>query len=86
MYNFTNIYILPKDPSLPIKFKFSFYVFQADEYLYGPKYNKISIYISLVGGNLLIFGVIIYLDGHLTVYNIIKGHYQEWKWKRAKLN
>lgn len=56
----------------------SFYVYTLDEYLYGNKYNLISIQISVVGGISLILGVVFYLDGFKTLYNIMK----EWWEKR----
>jgi hypothetical protein len=58
----------------------SFYVYTLDEYLYGNKYNLISIQISVVGGTVLIIGVVFYLDGFLTLYKII----QEWWEKRQR--
>jgi len=43
MYNTTVIWVVPFDNSQPTEFEVSFYVYTLDEYLYGNKYNLISI-------------------------------------------
>ena len=80
MYNKTEIWVVPFDRNQETEFQMSFYVYTLDEYLYGNKYNLISIQISVVGGTVLILGVVFYLDGFLTLYKII----QEWWEKRQR--
>mmetsp|Transcript_17544 Transcript_17544/g.29605 ORF Transcript_17544/g.29605 Transcript_17544/m.29605 type:complete len:213 (+) Transcript_17544:741-1379(+) len=83
MCNTTWIYAVPKDTSIASSsFKFSFNVFQAQEYRYEGKYNKISILISGVGGMILIFSVVLYLDGFRTIYHYVQERRIENKLKK----
>lgn len=71
MYNDTVVWVVPFDRTAETEFEMSFSVYTLEEYLYGNKYNLISINISVVGGTVLILGVVFYLDGFLTLYKII---------------
>lgn len=47
------------------------------EFLYGQKYNKISVYISGYGGIIMIFSVVFYLGGFTKLYNYGKEQIKE---------
>ena len=79
MCNTTEIYFEPIDPSSDHNIEISFWVFQAQEYEYGSKYNIISILISGVGGFILIVLVVIYLDGFTVLYQTFKERQAEAK-------
>mmetsp|Transcript_11039 Transcript_11039/g.16768 ORF Transcript_11039/g.16768 Transcript_11039/m.16768 type:complete len:227 (+) Transcript_11039:582-1262(+) len=72
MCNTTELYVVPLDPSQEHTADFSFWVFQAQEYEYGSKYNIISKLISGVGGLILIITVVFMLDGFSTLYHAIQ--------------
>lgn len=72
MYNTTHIYIVPDEKvNKPEAYtaEFEFNVEQVQEFLYGQRYNKISIYISGYGGAIMIFSVVFYLGGFTKLYN-----------------
>ena len=82
MYNKTFIYIVPEDPTLPSDASFTFNVFQAQAFLYDDKYTGITLYISGIGSIMLVFSVIIYLDGFTVFYKFVKEYIEDRKRKQ----
>lgn len=80
MYNQTHIYIVPdekvKKPDA-YSAEFEFNIQQVQEFLYGQKYNKISVYISGYGGIIMIFSVVFYLGGFTKLYNYVREQIKE---------
>ena len=81
MYNKTFVYIVPQDPQVPSSAQFTFNVFQAQAFLYADKYTKITLFISGIGSIMLIFSVIVYLDGFTVFYRFLKEYIEEKKRK-----
>lgn len=81
MYNKTFVYIVPLDPQVPSSAQFTFNVFQAQAFLYADKYTKITLFISGIGSIMLIFSVIVYLDGFTVFYRFLKEYIEEKKRK-----
>jgi Sec-independent protein translocase protein TatA len=79
MYNKTAIYMVPKDPNKDHTLEFSFYIFEAEQFTYGMKYNLITQLISGVGGLILILSVIMYLDGFKEMWKHIKEQREEMR-------
>ena len=80
MYNTTHIYIVPDEKISKADTyyaEFEFYVEQVQEFLYGQKYNAISVYISGYGGIIMIFSVVFYLGGFTKLYNYLKTEFKE---------
>ena len=74
MYNTTQFFVIPQDAGASNKFEMTFWVFEAQQYLYGNDYNLISKLISGVGGLILIVAVVIYLDGFSTLKQLVKDY------------
>lgn len=69
MYNDTIIYVRPTSPVN--RMELDFWIYQTAMFLYGSKYSIISILISGFGGGILIFSVILYLDGFCALYRYL---------------
>ena len=83
MYNTTHVYIVPTDSS-DNKVTFTFYVFQAVVYLYGARYNDITLIISGGGTFLLIVASLMYLD-YFRIWKDLLVKYMEERKKVAEV-
>ena len=59
------------------RLEFSFEIFEAELFEYGMKYNLITQLISGAGGFILIFCVILYLDGFKAMYKQFQENREE---------